>query len=114
MEEIIKIPYYPRMEIEITAPYLTFLEDNTVFANDIPIRVIRAARLCLGLIKAVPKPEQMHNWKSLDYKNAASDGSSNKYSVSVIENWRMDLYNDPERKQPGLTVVGLRRSSDGQ
>lgn len=114
MEETLKIQYYLEMEIEITAPHLAFLEGDTVLANDIPIRVIRAARLRLGLIKAVPKPEQMHNWKSLDYKNAALDGSSNKYSVSVIENWRMDLYNDPERKQPGLTVIELRRSSDGQ
>lgn len=95
------------MIIEIEGPNLAFLIGELKLPHDVPISVVRAARLKLNIIKAVPKPEYMSNWKSLDFKT--QNESNTECSISISEDWRMDLCSDSNKEPPLITVKDLRR-----
>jgi hypothetical protein len=94
------------MEITISNPELGFLRgDAAADRSLVPIRVIKAARLKLQLIAAMPRPDYLDKWKSLDCKS-----SGENYSVSIVENWRMDLSADQSKELPQIKVLGLWRT----
>ena len=103
----VRVPYDCQMEIDIAAPDLGFLEGDIATGNNLPVKVMRAARLRLQLIKAIPEPDQMKQWKSLDYKCISIKDKHEKYSISVIGGWKMYLHNNSNISSPGVTIIGL-------
>lgn len=101
------------MEIDISAPDLGFLEGGIVTGNHLPVKVMRAARLRLQLIKAIPEPDQMKQWKSLDCVCISTKGKHEKYSISVTGDWRMYLHNNSNISSPGVTIIGLEELANG-
>ena len=101
------------MEIDISAPDLGFLEGGIAVGNCFPIKVMRAARTRLQLLKAIPEPDQMRQWKSLDCKCISTKDEHEEYSISVTGGWRMYLQNNSKNSSPGVTIIGLKELSNG-
>jgi len=98
------------MEVALKSPDLAFLDGSTAESH-LPIRVIQAARRRYNIIKAMPKPEIMPLWKSLDYRTEPSRGKG-YCSISVIEDWRMELCSDQQQKQPTVHILSIRGASN--
>ena len=108
-----RVSYDCQMEIDIAASDLGFLKGDIATGSHLPVKVMRAARLRLQLIKAIPEPDQMKQWKSLDYKSVFTKEKYEKYSISVIGGWRMYLHNNSNISSPGVTVIGLEEVPNG-
>ncbi len=87
-----------------------FLSGAAPAGSEYPIKVIKAARQRLEIIRAIPELEHLSAWKSLDYK-ADGKSAADTGSVHVIDDWRMGIF-VIERDPPQLSVNNLWRLSD--
>ena len=95
------------MDIEIDASGLEFLIGDVGVDTNYPIRVIRAARERLQVIRAIPNFFHLGRWKSLDYRGNIESGS-----VNLIDEWRMQLESKPNATCPKVAIIKIWRASD--
>ena len=99
------------MNIQIGDQNLAFLGGSDCLNVALPIRVIRAARTTVDLLKAITDPSQMRIWKSLNYQSL-DDCSEESGSVSVLDEWRMGLQVETNTEGSSLKITKIWREAN--
>lgn len=93
------------MKIEITDSELSFLENGATCETDVPIRIIKEARIKVNLMKAMPRLELMSKWRSLNFI-----GEHNRAGYVLLDGgWQIDLRSIPDDEPQKIKVVAIRR-----
>jgi len=100
------------MDIEIDNPTLEFLEiEASALSASVPIKVIRSAREKMLLIKAVPLPQYLTQWRSLGYR-AEVDYCEGGCSVSLHGGWRMGMVHAKRDNREVILVDRIWKPTD--